>query len=110
MSELLKCPQCIEEGTRSKVYTNGSTSTLLGWRGPYYDEDGEHHSHDPNQVTSHYSCDNGHQFAASRRRACPNRKCDYGKSPEEIAAQQKPQCCGGGPQWGHQFDCPNCPD
>ena len=21
-----------------------------------------------------------------------------------------PPCCGGGPQWGHKFDCPRCPD
>lgn len=21
-----------------------------------------------------------------------------------------PACCGGGPQWGHTFDCPQCPD
>ena len=21
-----------------------------------------------------------------------------------------PLCCGGGPQWGHKFDCPRCPD
>lgn len=23
---------------------------------------------------------------------------------------KKPSCCGGGPQWGHAWDCPKCPD
>lgn len=22
----------------------------------------------------------------------------------------KPSCCGGGPQWGHAWTCPQCPD
>lgn len=22
----------------------------------------------------------------------------------------RPPCCGGGPQWGHALDCPECPD
>lgn len=21
----------------------------------------------------------------------------------------RPSCCGGGPQWGHAWDCPKCP-
>ena len=29
---------------------------------------------------------------------------------EFIRATREPTCCGGGPQWGHKFNCPKCPD
>jgi len=31
---------------------------------------------------------------------------------QEFQAQHRgaPSCCGGGPQWGHTFECENCPD
>lgn len=35
------------------------------------------------------------------------------KAVEQIQqhlAAQPPECCGGGPQWGHQWGCPKCPD
>jgi hypothetical protein len=31
----------------------------------------------------------------------------------ELIALQRPRtqrCCAGGPQWGHAWDCPKCPD
>jgi hypothetical protein len=58
----MKCPECVENGQTSKLYTNGNSSTLLGWTSPYYDEDGQYHSHNPNTVTSYYSCSKGHQI------------------------------------------------
>ncbi len=101
----MKCPECVGSNQRSKVYSRGSTSTLMGGGAPFYDEDGEYHAHDPNKITDGWQCSNGHSFAETRTRPCPSRKCEYGKSPEQIAEQGKPECCGGGPQWGHAWAC-----
>jgi len=105
----MKCPECVASGQTSKLYPQGSTSTLMGWSGPYYDEQSEFHSHDPNTVTSGYTCSNGHNFGQSRKRPCPSRGCEHGKTPEQIAEEKKPQCCGGGPQWGHAWNCRTLP-
>ena len=72
------CPECVEQGQRSKVFEQGSTKTLLGWR-PFWDEDGKRHSHDPNTVTSYYKCSNGHVWGTKSKVPCPNPDCDYGK-------------------------------
>lgn len=106
----MKCPECVSSGQRSKLYNRGSTSTLMGGGMPYYDEEGEYHAHDPNKVTTGWECSNGHSFFETHMRPCPNRTCEYGKTEDQIAEQKKPECCGGGPQWGHQFSCPKCPD
>jgi hypothetical protein len=29
---------------------------------------------------------------------------------ERLAALENPPCCEGGPQWGHAWSCPKCPD
>lgn len=104
MSTHLKCPECVESDQRSKVYSRGVFSTATGWS-PFYDEDGAYHQHNPNKTTAVYSCSNGHEFSRVAPHPCPNPKCDFGKTPEQIAEQQKPQCCGGGPQWGHAWSC-----
>lgn len=106
----MKCTECVQSGQRSKVFDRGGTRTLMGGRGTFFGEDGERHHHDPNITTSGYECSNGHMWAVKSKTPCPNPKCEYGKTPEQIADQQKPQCCGGGPQWGHQITCPKCPD
>ncbi|KAB7755227.1 hypothetical protein [Mycolicibacterium mucogenicum] len=104
----MKCPECVKTDQRSKVYCHGSSSTSMGWS-PFYDEDGEYHQHNPNSGEKYYKCSNGHSFTTPVRQACPNPKCHFDKTSEEIAQQQKPQCCGGGPQWGHSFTCRTLP-
>ena len=55
------CPGCKEQGLKSKIYVGASTTTLLGFT-PFYDEEGNYHCHDPNTITTSYSCSNGHRW------------------------------------------------
>lgn len=65
----MKCPRCIEESQKSKVYVGISTSTLLH-SPPFYDEEGRFHYHDPNTTTTHYSCSNDHDWQESACNKC----------------------------------------
>jgi len=58
----MKCPKCVAEGKRSKVYIGVSTSTLV-FAAAYYDEDGNFvQPPDPNTHTTQYECTNGHRW------------------------------------------------
>ena len=37
----MKCPECIEEGEKSRVFSKGRSTTLMGFLS-YYDEDGDY--------------------------------------------------------------------
>jgi hypothetical protein len=74
----MKCEKCVEAGEKSRVNSHGGSRTLLGGGGPHYDEEGEYHSHDPNTVTSSYSCTNGHRWSTKGKSTCPAKGCDYG--------------------------------
>jgi hypothetical protein len=63
------CKECKAENKKSKVYVGSQTTTLLGWF-PYYDEDGEFHNHDPNTITTNYSCSNGHIWSEKTKSKC----------------------------------------
>lgn len=65
------CPECHEKHEKSKVYNMGSTSTLIGGGGEYWDEEGEYHSHNPNTITTSYRCSKGHKWQIEKRRECP---------------------------------------
>jgi hypothetical protein len=71
----VKCPECVKEGERSRVSDDGCSSTLLGGGGPFWDEDGNKHIHDPNRITQHYHCSRGHHWAERGRAPCPS--CDW---------------------------------
>ncbi len=72
----MKCPGCIKEGKKSKVFELGSYKTLMGSQ-TYYDEDGKFHSHDPNQMSTQYRCTNGHMFRQTRKADCPTCGSDW---------------------------------
>jgi hypothetical protein len=57
----MRCPECVNEGKKSKVYIGNTEATLLFFY-PYYDEDGKFHMNDPNQYTTNYRCNNGHKW------------------------------------------------
>lgn len=82
----MQCPQCIEEGKRSTIVLGGGSRTLLGWT-PYYDEDGNYHSHDPNRTSSSGQCSNGHRLHIRSGARCPS--CEYG-SKVEITVDKTP--------------------
>ena len=71
----MKCAECAKSGLKSRVYVGMSTVTCMGWQ-PYYDEDGRHHSHDPNTHQTQYSCSNAHKWAEDSSPAC---WCGWGK-------------------------------
>ena len=70
------CPFCEKEGRKSVLQAQPGSSTLMSYN-PFYDEDGNFHSHDPNTHTARYLCSNGHQYVDKEIRGCPS--CDYGR-------------------------------
>lgn len=77
------CPKCKEEGRKSTITSCGCTSTLMGWS-PYYDEEGNYHSHDPNGLREQAYCSNKHKLDIRRLRPCRVETCTYGKGEPEI--------------------------
>jgi hypothetical protein len=73
----MKCPVCIQQHTQSKVFENGSASTLRA-HSPFYDDGGKRHDHNPNRVRDGYRCSNNHYFEVSAVRKC---WCGWGGSP-----------------------------
>ena len=65
----MKCPVCVKEDKRSKVY-GGVGMTTAAYYEPFYDEDGEYHHHDSNAHTAQYRCSNGHKFTVTTRGKC----------------------------------------
>lgn len=64
------CPECKAEGLKSRVYSGGTFSTLMGYS-TYWDEEGVKHTHDPNVRTTSYSCSNDHGWSESFKLPCP---------------------------------------
>ena len=65
----MKCPECIAEDERSKVFDHGGMVTDM-YFAPFYDEDGNRHQHDMNWRTSHFTCSRGHDWHESWQPKC----------------------------------------
>lgn len=65
-SNKVRCPVCVREGKRSKVYPGWTLVTAMGIT-DYYDEDGNHIYEDPNISTTEYGCSNGHGWSEARK-------------------------------------------
>lgn len=76
----MKCPECVEQGKKSRVYPGVGATTLMGWSS-YYDEDGQFHKHDPNTTTTGYRCSEGHTWQRESVSPCPN--CLYGRRSKD---------------------------
>jgi len=76
----MKCPKCVEEGTKSTLQGGAGSVTCVYYQ-PYYDEEGAYHNHDGNASRQTFSCSNGHRFTIKHGKKCPN--CDW-KIDEEI--------------------------
>lgn len=83
----MKCPICVEQGRKSRLYGGMGTRTAMGWTA-FYDEDGAFHSHDPNWGAYGYQCSNGHSLTLQELRSCPS--CDYGERLWKREADQPP--------------------
>jgi len=57
----MKCPECVRENKKSKVYPGMMTRTAIYYP-PYYDEYGKIHDPDRNITTVSYSCSRGHKW------------------------------------------------
>ena len=73
----LKCPTCVKEKKKSKVYP-GISQTTLSYTPPFYDEEGAYHNHDANTTTTPHKCSNGHEWELKSHHFCwcgwPKRK------------------------------------
>ena len=65
----MKCEACVRDGKRSTVHELSSITTSLQ-SNYFFDEDGEHHFHNPNVTTSSWRCSNGHEFVREGRSEC----------------------------------------
>jgi hypothetical protein len=77
----LFCPACQRLNQKSRVYSEGGSSTLL-YNAPYYDENGKYHNHDPNWYNTSYHCSEGHSFSISCRTSCAS--CDFGSEEPTV--------------------------
>ena len=64
-----KCPTCVEHGTRSRLYVNEGSVTLMATH-DYYDENGDYHFHNPNTQAMSISCSLGHWGAFNEGFPC----------------------------------------
>jgi len=65
----MRCPECLEAGERSKVFSGAEVATLMSVTN-FYDEDGAWHHHDPNAYTTHFRCSRDHSWESSRKKEC----------------------------------------
>jgi hypothetical protein len=58
------CKQCDKKGKKYSVYQGMSTTTLMAWGNPYWNEDGDYIiPPNPNTTTTQYRCSNGHNWS-----------------------------------------------
>lgn len=72
----MKCSECVEAGTPSKVYVGASTTTCMSGES-FYDEDGKYHKHNPNRMTTGYRCSNGHRWSENQWARCLQTDCGW---------------------------------
>lgn len=75
------CQKCKEQGLKSHVYGGIGSITCVHYT-PFYDEDGQYHSHDGNTRTSSFRCSNGHEWTEYSTGFCPAPDCDWNKDRE----------------------------
>lgn len=65
----MKCPTCEGSGERSKVYLSPAYRSQMSIE-TFYDEDGDLHTHDPNEAVTHYRCTSGHHWTSTYVQEC----------------------------------------
>ena len=63
----MRCPKCVEQGKRSRVYPGESHTTCVYYPPGYYTEDGKwipHLGH--NTTTQTFRCSEGHEWQEAR--------------------------------------------
>ncbi len=109
------CPQCVHDGTSSTVHTSCGFTTHTGVD-MFHDLFGNFHSHDPNEMTSDWSCSLGHGGKAYSRRACHNLSCKLWNGYLEYVADpskyplEKQQASGEYASTDEKVAVPSSPD
>ena len=70
------CDRCKEQGLKSTITERGMAHYAMFWE-PYYDEEGNYHSHDINNNGSLYHCSKGHNFFVRNVPQCPTEDCEW---------------------------------
>jgi len=77
----MKCPLCVKEGLKSRIYQGMSVTTCMNFPS-FYDEAGHYHYHDRNTITTRYNCSNGHNWT---EKSCPLPCwCETGDEPPSL--------------------------
>ena len=85
---LMICPECKEQGLKSKVFQDQSRTTLICAE-TFWDEEGEYHIHDPNVTTTEYHCSNEHhRELESVTKLCPACGEDWMKGEVDVKTQE----------------------
>ena len=66
----MKCPECEKLELRSTVMIHGGVITTDMAHNEFYDEAGNHHTHNPNLRTVTYQCSNGHEWLGGLINTC----------------------------------------
>lgn len=77
------CEICKDDGEKSKVFSRGGSSTLMGYT-PYYDEEGILHNHNGNKRSHCFECSNGHYWCETSYGICMAKGCEWTGGKTEI--------------------------
>jgi len=83
-SGIMKCPVCVNEGLKSKVYPHFGF-VAAAYYPPFYDEEGRLHNHDANVSATDYECSHGHQWTETTRGSC---WCGWSGGEATIAVKE----------------------
>jgi len=81
------CPECQKENKKSSVSIGGSITTEMCVH-RYFDENGNYHYHDPNEIKTTYSCSNGHLWVVEHYNYCPTQGCDYPSPKNDLRSMK----------------------
>lgn len=73
------CPICKVIGLKSTLRNTGEMTTCMAYF-PFYDEDGNYHRHNSNDISNDYFCSNGHRFYIITKENCPQENCHWNKN------------------------------
>lgn len=83
----MKCPVCAASGLKSTIRMAGHGVRTSMFTHRFYDDDGRHHFHDPNQTAWGARCSNGHRLTHIRSNRCGVDGCNFGMD-EEIRVME----------------------
>lgn len=63
------CPICKLANVAGIAIKCRSTTTMFGW-GPFLDDEGRKHEHNPNAIERHLTCARGHQWTVPDPQQC----------------------------------------